>query len=95
MTTKTEILVGRRDRTHLTISRDRMNPESTIFVNLLDNEDILLATARVCIAADELQAGTVTRYSLQPANLRELSVPQRIFGMLTWERADKVRKQLY
>lgn len=95
MNTPTEIQVGRKSRFHLAISRDRTHPECTVFVQLLDSQDILRATARVCIAEDELQVGTVTRYSLQPANPREPSVAQRIFGVLTWERADKVRKQLY
>lgn len=95
MNTNTEIQVGRKSRFHLAVSRDRTNPESTVFVQLLDSEDILKATARVCIAEDELQVGSVTRYSLQTANPREPSVVQRICVLLTRERADKVRKQLY
>jgi hypothetical protein len=94
MPTKTEIQVGRSDRVHLTVSRDRTNPESTIFVHLLDREDILIATARVYVAEDELQVGTVTRYSLKPANPTKPSIAQRILALLMWERADKLRKQL-
>lgn len=95
MITKNEIQVGRSDRTHLSISRDKTNPDSTIFVHLISKEDILIATARVYLAEDELRAGTITRYSLLPECSSKPTVAQRIFALLTWERADKVRQQLY
>jgi len=95
MNTKPEIQVGRSSRAHLTISRDKTNPDSTIFVHLLDNKDILVATARVFVSEDKLQVGTVTRYSLRPANPKKPDISQRIFALLSWDRADKVRRQRF